>query len=96
MKARGTKTGVTLQLTDEEALLLTAVVGHLSGSRGLPWYDRLADALEQKTERYGEENAEWPRYTSIRVLTAPYEEQAKAIIAELHDYHRRYVLGAAS
>lgn len=53
MQAKPTTAGITLKLTVNEALHLAALLGQMTSleSAGFPFYDDLADALEQRTER---------------------------------------------
>lgn len=50
MKVSPTKDGVTLKLSVDEAVALEAVLGGACGplARVLPWYDSIADVLEEK------------------------------------------------
>ena len=50
MIASATKTGITLKLTDSEALQLAAFLGRSTVDPFSSWYDPIADAVESKTE----------------------------------------------
>lgn len=88
MKATPTKTGVTLKLSDKEALDLAAFIGQLTGQHGLNWYDALADALERKTitvvpDEYGDMTRETYVWCSVQTKESGSDAMAADLIHEI-------------